>query len=165
MQWTPKILSLAFLVLGSPALAQSAIEHHAWQDRALLEPFSRTAMAITGAIVLWGNPDFAEPGSKMRMTFEAGPSIDLVSVGASWREWDLGGGGQQTAEVFQIAEDPGVLLNGNTLCGDAATYLAFFEDDLPGAGRLLQLVVFDGEDVPEDVNSPGLCATFNYGIE
>lgn len=67
--------------------------------------------------------------------------------------------------MFRIAEDPGVLLNGNTLCGDDATYVAFFEDKLPGAGRLLQLVVFEGEDVPEDVNSPGHCATFNYGIE
>ncbi len=164
MQWTPKILALASMVLASPVAAQSAIEHHAWQDRARFEPFSRTAMAITGAIVLWGNPDFAEPGSKMRMTFEAGPSIDLVSVGASWREWDLGGGGKQTAEVFRVDSDPSVLLNGNTLCGDEVTYLAFFEGDLVGT-RLLQLVAFSGEDVPKDVNSAGLCATFNYEIE
>lgn len=80
------ILAAVIAGLAAPIAAQSAIEHHAWQDRALFEPFSRTAMAITGAIVLWGNPDFAEPGSTMRMTFEAGPSVDLVSVGASWRE-------------------------------------------------------------------------------
>lgn len=164
MQWTPKILLLAFLALASPVAAQSAIEHHTWQDRALFEPFSRTAAAITGAIVLWGNPDFAEPGSTMRMTFESGPSIDLVSVGASWREWDLGGGGKQTAEVFRVGRDPGELLNGNTLCGDDVTYLAFVEGDLMGT-RLLQLVAFSGEDIPKDVNSPGLCATFNYEIE
>lgn len=164
MQWTPKILALACMAMAAPVTAQSAIEHHAWQDRALFEPVSRTAMAITGAIVLWGNPDFAEPGSMMRMTFEAGPSIDLVSVGASWREWDLGGGGKQTAEVFQVGGDPGQLLNGNTLCGDDVTYLAFFEGNLQGT-RLLQLVAFSGEDTPVDVNSAGLCATFNYGIE
>jgi hypothetical protein len=39
-----------------------------------------------------GNPAFAEPGSTMRLTFEAGQSIELVSVGASWREWSLSGG-------------------------------------------------------------------------
>ena len=99
----------------------------------------------------------------MRITFEAGPSIDLMSVGASWREWSLNGG-KQTAEVFQMAKDPGELLNGNTLCGgDGARYLVFFEDDIPGAGRLLQLAVFSGNDVPSDINSDGLCGTFNYG--
>lgn len=159
MQWTPKILALALL-------AQSAIEHHAWQDRALFEPFSRTAMAITGAIVLWGNPDFAEPGSTMRMTFEAGPSIDLVSVGASWREWGLAGG-KQTADVFRIDQDPGELLNGNTLCGgdDAARYMVFFEDAMMGGGRSLQLAVFSGDEPPFDISSDGLCGTFSYGIE
>jgi hypothetical protein len=121
-------------------------------------------MAITGAIVLWGNPDFAQVGSTMRMTFEAGSSIDLESVGASWREWNLGGGGKQTAELFRVAKDPGVLLNGNTLCGDDVTYVAFFEGDLMGGGRSLQLVMFSGEEVPVDVNSDGLCATFNYEI-
>lgn len=122
-------------------------------------------MAITGAIVLWGNPDFAEPGSTMRMTFEAGPSIDLVSMGASWKEWDLGDGGKQTAEVFQVATDPGEHLNCNTLCGDDVTYLAFVEGDLMPGTRLPQLAAFSGDDVPQDVNSDGLCATFNYEID
>lgn len=157
---------LAMACSVGSASAQSAIEHHAWQNRALFEPFSRTAMAITGAIVLWGNPDFAEPGSTMRMTFEAGPSIDLVSVGASWREWSLGGG-KQTAEVFRIDKDPGELLNGNTLCGgdDAARYLVFFEDDMMGGGRSLQAAVFSGSEPPAGINSDGLCGTFSYGID
>jgi hypothetical protein len=165
MRWTQKTLVLAFLVLVSPAQAQSAIEHHAWQDRALFEPFSRTATAITGAIVLWGNPAFAEPGSTMRMTFEAGPSVDLVSAGAFWREWGLSGG-KQTAEVFRVSEDPGELLNGNTLCGpDQATHAVFFEDLAPGGGLLLHLAVFSGKDAPADINSDGLCGTFNYEIQ
>ena len=164
MQWTPKVLSLAFLVLAPPTLAQSAIERHAWQDRGLFEPFSRTAMAITGAIVLWGNPDFAEQGSTMQMTFEAGRSIDLVSVGASWREWDLGGG-KQTAEVFRVAGEPGEPLNGNTLCGGDVTYLAFSEGNLLPGIRFLQLAAFSGEDVPVDINSAGLCGTFSYELE
>ncbi len=116
--------------------------------------------------MLWGNLEFAEPGSTMRMTFEAGPSIDLVSVGATWREWDLGGG-KQTAEIFQIDQDPGELLNGNTLCGedDAAGYLVFFEDEMMGGGRSLQLAVFSGDEPPFDINSDGLCGTFGYAVE
>jgi hypothetical protein len=156
----------AFLALVSPTLAQSAIEHHTWQDRGLYESVSSTARAITGAIVLWGNPEFAEPGSTMRLTFEAGPSIDLVSEGASWREWSLSGG-KQTAGVFRIDQDPGELLNGNSLCGgdDVAAHLVFFEDDTMGGGRSLQLAVFSGDEPPADINSDGLCATFGYVIE
>lgn len=37
------------LALAPSALAQSAIEHHTWQDRGLYEAISSTA----GAIVLW----------------------------------------------------------------------------------------------------------------
>jgi hypothetical protein len=159
-------VALTFLVAAPGAMAQSAIEHHTWQDRGLYEPISTTARAITGAIVLWGNPEFAEPGSELRLTFEAGPSIDLVSEGASWREWSLSGG-RQTAEVFRMDEDPGELLNGNTLCGgdDAPGYLVFFEDDLVGGGRALQLAVFGGDEAPADINSDGLCGTFGYGID
>ena len=160
------LLAAMLLGAGSPAMAQSAIEHHAWQDRGLYEPISSTARAITGAIVLWGNPDFAEVDSTMRLTFEAGPSIDLASDGASWREWSLSGG-KQTAEVFRLAQDPGELLNGNTLCGgdDAASHLVFFEDDMMGGGRSLQLAVFSGSEPPFDINSDGLCGTFSYEIE
>lgn len=165
MSWRPIILSLAFLAIASPTLAQSAIERHVWQDRGLFEPFSRTAMAITGAIVLWGSPGFAESGSTMRMTFEAGPSIDMVSVGVFWREWSLSGG-EQMAEVFRMDSDPGALLNGNTLCGpDQATYAVFFEDDALGTGLLMQLAIFSGDDAPKDINSDGLCGTFNYDID
>lgn len=159
------IAALTFLVAAPGAMAQSAVEHHVWQDRGLYEPISSTARAITGAIVLWGNPDFAEPGSELRITFEAGPSIGLVSEGASWREWSLSGG-KQTAEVFRIDEDPGELLNGNTLCGedDTAGYLVFLEGEMMG-GRSLQLAVFSGDEPPFDINSDGLCGTFSYGIE
>lgn len=156
---------VATLSLASAVAAQSAIEHHSWQDRGLYEPISTTAQAITGAIVLWGNPHFAQAGSTMRLTFEAGASIELMSAGASWREWSLSGG-TQTAEVFRIAQDPGELLNGNTLCGadDAATYLVFLEGETFG-GRSLQLAAFSGDEPPYDVNSDALCGTFNYEVE
>lgn len=89
--WTGGPLVALLLGASGEAPAQSAIEHHTWRDRGLYEPISLTARAITGAIVLWGNPAFAEPGSTMRLTFEAGRSIDLVSVGR------LGGSGAYRA--------------------------------------------------------------------
>ncbi|TJV49885.1 MAG: hypothetical protein E5Y01_21925 [Mesorhizobium sp.] len=107
----------ACLVCGS-ALAQSAIEHHVWQDKRKFEPYSRTAKAITGTIRLSGNPDFATPGSKMAITFGNGKKIGLTSVGASWRQWDETNDKKSTAEVFKLSRDPGALKNGNTLCGD-----------------------------------------------
>jgi hypothetical protein len=157
------VLAAVFGVAG--AQAQSAIEHHTWQDRGLYEPISTTARAITGAIVLWGNPQFAQVGSTTRLTFEAGASIDLESEGASWREWSLSGG-KQNAEVFRIAQDPGELLNGNSLCGDsdAARYLVFSEDRLMSFELYLQVAIFSGAEPPFDINSEGLCGTYSYMI-
>ena len=121
-------------------------------------------MAITGAIRLSGNPDFAEVGSTMQISFDRGEPIGLVSEGASWREWSVAGG-KQTTELFRLSRDPGELLNGNTLCGDNVRYLVFSEGDVLGETRLLEVAVFDSDTPPFDINSDGLCATFTYVVD
>lgn len=154
-------LSLLSLGCSLPVLGQSATEHHAWQDQRTC----RTASAITGAIELFGNPSFADVGSTMRIAFAGGREpVDLTSVGASWREWSIGGG-MQTAEVFSMSADPGTLLNGNALCGEPARFLVFSEGNIMGGGGTLEVAVFSGDEVPFDIQSEGLCATFNYTIE
>jgi len=159
--------SLAFAIAVSltvgPVFAQSAIEHHVWQDARKFEPYSRTAELISGAIRLSGNKQFAIPGSNMTITFGNGKKLQLTSVGASWRQWDDVDDQKVTAEVFMLANDPGVLLNGNTLCGKAARYLVFHES-LSFGTSLLSLAVFEGSNEPIDINSPGLCGTFNYSV-
>lgn len=143
------------------ALAQSAIEHHVWQDARSFAPYSRTAEAITGKIKLSGNKEFAMPGSKMTITFANGTKAQLTSVGASYRNWSDTNDKKITAEVFKIAKDPGKLLNVNTLCGDNATFIVFAEDDSFGTA-LLSMAIFSSKTQPKDINSTGLCATFNF---
>lgn len=158
------VTTLFFISINSwPVLAQSAIEHHVWQDSRNFEPMSRTAMAITGDIGLSGNRSFAEAGSTMQISFGGGEPVDLVSEGASWRQWSVAGD-KETAEVFRLARDPGELLNGNSLCGDDARYLVFFESWL-GSGQMLEVAVFDSKKPPFDINSDGLCATFSYVVD
>ena len=143
------------------AASQSAIEHHVWQDKRSFEPYSRTAEAITGKIRLSGNKDFATPGSKMTITFKNGKTARLTSVGASRRQWSDTSDEKVTAEVFKVAKDPGTLLNGNSLCGGPATFIVFSEDS-SSSSELLSVAVFSSTKAPRDINSPGLCGTFNY---
>lgn len=156
--------ALAASVVAGPVFALSAIEHHVWQDSRKFEAYSRTAESITGDIKLSGNPKFASPGSKMAITFANGKKAQLTSVGASWRQWSDIDDKKVTAEVFKLAKDPGTLLNGNTLCGKAARYIVFHESSSFGAS-LLGVAVFEGSKEPKDINSPGLCGTFNYSVD
>lgn len=114
----PIAFTVAACLVCGPVLAQSATEHHVWQDKRKFVPYSRTAESITGPIRLSENRDFAGPGSKMTITFVNGKKVDLTSVGASWRQWDETDDKKATAEVFKLSRDPGALRNGNTLCGD-----------------------------------------------
>ncbi|MFS2327595.1 hypothetical protein U2P60_19655 [Brucella sp. H1_1004] len=145
------------------AIAQSAIEHHVWQDARTFAPYSRTAEAITGKIKLSGNQEFATPGSKMTITFANGKKAQLTSVGASYRNWSDTNDKKLTAEIFKIAKDPGRLLNGNTLCGDNAKFIVFAEDSSFGTA-LLSMAVFSSKTPPKDIASAGICATFNYTV-
>ncbi|MER9836145.1 hypothetical protein NKJ28_14350 [Mesorhizobium sp. M0145] len=165
----PVAFKIAACVVCGPVLAQSATEHHVWQDKRKFEPYSRTAESVTGAIQLSGNPDFAAPGSKMAITFGNGRKVGLTSVGASWRQWDETSESKATAEVFRLSGDPGALRNGNTLCGDPksdpARYVVFLERSSYGASPLLGMTVFGSKDTPHDINSPNLCGTFNYSTD
>jgi hypothetical protein len=154
-------VTVAFIASSLSVTGQSAIEHHMWQDQRTFEPMSRTAMAITGAIALSGNQSFGEVGSTTEISFDGGEPIELTSMGASWRAWNVTGEAQ-TAEVFRLASDPGILLNGNTLCGDPARYIVFSEGSSYGGDLMLEVAVFSSKKPPFDINSEGLCATFNY---
>lgn len=156
-------IGMLAIIQCSFAFAQSAIEHHAWQDKRAFKPYSTTANAITGTIRLSGNKNFATPGSKMKITFGNGKKSNLTSVGASYRQWLDTSNDKVSAEVFKIAKDPGTLLNGNSLCGDPVSYIVFAED-YSYSSNLLSVAVFSSKKAPWDINSPGLCATYNYVI-
>ena len=160
---------VALTGFASLSLAQSALERHVWQEARSFSPVSRTAVAITGEITLSGNDRFAEPGSTMRMTFGNGAVVDLVSEGASWRPWEIGSPDKQTAEVFRLSEDPGPLVNGNSLCGAGeageALYAVFFTDRFMDGPLTLILAVFQSPDPPFNINSDGICGTYSFDAE
>lgn len=166
-----KFLVVCFLgcLMPNLAMGQAALEHHVWQDKRSFEPMSRTAQAITGPIKLSGNPHFAIAGSKMTITFGNGKSAKLSAVAASWREWNDVDHKKVTAEVFRFDHDPGKLEHGNYLCGgltkSRARYIVFHEDLLLGQTPLLSVAVFESKNAPRDINSPGLCGTFNFYTE
>ncbi len=162
----PIALAIAASIAAGPVFAQSAPEHHVWQDARKFKPYSRTAESIMGSIRLSGNKQFASPGSKMTLTFANGKKVDLTSVGASYRQWSDVGDKKVTGEVFKISKDPGKLLRGNTLCGDPKTdparYIVFMDVPTDDNYPLMGIAVFGSEKAPHDINSSGLCGTFNY---
>lgn len=92
----------------------------------------------------------------MEMSFGNGTTVGLVSVGASWRDWNIGSEEKQTAEAFQFDHDPGELLNSNRLCGadevDAPMFAVFFEHSLFGLPPTLNLAVFQSEEPPPGIS-------------
>jgi len=144
-------------------------QRRVWQDQRMFEPYSRTAQSITGPIKLSGNPQFATRGSEMFLTFGNGNTVKLTSVGAWWKTWSLASDDKVTGEIFQLEHDPGPLNYGNTLCGDPgknpARFFVFHQDTGASGTELLGVAVFRSEKPPDDINSPGLCGTFNFYAE
>ena len=102
----------------------------------------------------------------MAVTFANGASVELTSLGASWREWDVGSADKKNGELFLMAEDPGVLENSNTLCGNKpANFIVFYENRLFDSSLLLGMNVFSSGGPPFDINDPGLCGSFNFSTD
>ena len=104
----------------------------------------------------------------MDVAFGNGGKVGLTSEGGSWNKWDIASEAKQTAEVFRFDHDPGALLNGNTLCGDAeqdqTLHVVFYEDSILGLLPTLNVAVFRSNGPPHDIYSEGLCGIFGYEI-
>jgi hypothetical protein len=163
------VLFFSVFALPNLACAESDIEHHIWQDKRKFEAFSHTATAITGSISLSGNRLFATAGSKMNLTFGNGKTVQLVQIGAVRQVFSLETDEKVTAEIYRMDHDPGILENGNSLCGGTKDttpiFIVFFEASVLGSEPLLETVVFQSKKAPIDRDSPGLCGTFNYSIK
>lgn len=147
---------LVLSALASPVLAQDQLMP--WQRDASFAALSDTAFSITGDITLTGTPE------EKILTTASGAEIYLHFVEDRSSGWNLSDPEVWPGGVFAVDEDPGELENGNTLCGeDPATYLVFtpLEDSI--AGSILQIAVFNGA-APENIDSNGLCGTFNYAL-
>ena len=118
------------------------------------DPMSRTANAVTGPVI----------ASESRLIFGNGAQTALSHLSDTSADWG-DSGTDVTAQVFAMEADPGELLNGNTLCGgDSPSHLVAYQNEIFGMWSMT-LAVFHGEDVPEDLDSPGLCGTYSYALD
>lgn len=146
---------LTVALMAMAAMAQAEDWTMPWQKDASFAAYSTTAASITGDISIRGTD------SEKVLTTGTGTEITLTFVEDRSSGWNLNDNEVWPGGVFAIAQDPGKLVNDNTLCGaDPATYLVF----TPLDDALLQMAVFSGA-APENIESPGLCGTYNYSIE
>ena len=117
---------------------------------------SGTADAITGPVSI----------STSAITFGNGKTVALSLVAdGQTGQWDMIGGTSPKAQVLRLAQDPGALLNRNTLCGGnrAATYLVVYNQSgrFAGPGEIA-LLAFHSAKPPKSVGDSGFCGSFGY---
>lgn len=117
---------------------------------------SGTAVAITGPVTL----------STRVVSFGNGKAVALSLIADGQKgQWDIIGGTSLKAQVLRLAQDPGPLLNRNTLCGGnrTATFLVVYNQtgSYAGPGEIT-LLAFHGDKAPKSSNDPSLCGSFGY---
>ncbi len=144
-------IALTMALCAAPAMAQSALD----QDvLGLFEPLSRTAISITGPILI----------SPSSIAF-GGITVLTTPQGKYWRVWG-DDSKKSAAKVYELKSDPGKLLQGNTLCGSNPARFAVVwpsYDELIGGS--VKLAIYSSSDAPYDSSSPGLCGIFNYVLK
>ena len=96
-------------VLVGPASSQPLLE-----EPMAFNPYSETAMAITGPVIL----------STTKMVFETGKFINLQMLDAQAAGGWGASGDVPVAQLFRVLGNAGPLRRGNTLCGDQpVTYM------------------------------------------
>jgi hypothetical protein len=144
---------VAFILMGisgNPAVAQPLEE----EPRAF-NPYSETALAITGPVIL----------STSRMVFETGGFLELETVNqAASGVWGVSGD-VPVAQVFRVTGDVGPLRRDNNLCGDQSiTYMAAWAEELSGS-EYLGVAMFSGTEMPGGAIEEGTCGTYFYSID
>ncbi len=141
---------IAMGILGGPASTQPILE-----DAKAYNPYSETATAITGPVIL----------STRRMVFETGRFLDLeIHDSKSSGNWGASGD-VPVAQVFRVSGDVGPLRQGNTLCGDQPiTYMAAWDEE--GSGfSYLGIAMFTGIEAPKSIADQTMCATYFYSMD
>jgi hypothetical protein len=111
--------------------------------------YSRTAMAITGDIVL----------SPTRLR-AAGVDIPL-KVAADLPRFRSYDGSQVGARILAVGSSKDFkLLNGNRFgCGKPIRWIAVWRED---GGKRLAMATFENKGMPTGYSSPGFCASYHY---
>lgn len=137
-------------VAGAPASSQAILK-----DSKAFIPYSKTAIAVTGPVIL----------STDRMVFETGSSLDLEVVDqVASGDWGASGD-VRMAQLFRVSGNAGPLRRGNTLCGDQPiTYMAAWNEESSGF-EYLGIAMFTSPDLPSGVGDRSMCATYFYSID
>lgn len=143
------MLVMALGILGGPASSQPLLE-----ESQAFNPYSETAMAITGPVIL----------SSKRMVFETGRFLDLeVHDHRAAGNWGASGD-VPDAQIFRVSGDVGPLRQGNTLCGDQPiTYMAAWDEEVSGFSYL-GIAMFTGIDAPKSIADQTMCATYFFSM-
>ena len=137
-------------VLGGPAFSQPLLE----EPRAF-NPYSETAMAITGPVIL----------STKKMVFETGKFNNLEMLDSQAAGGWGASGDVPVAQVFRVLGSAGPLRHGNTLCGDhPVTYMAAWNENNSGF-KPLGIAMFTGLDAPTGIAAQGICATYFFSMD
>ena len=137
-------------ISGTPAKSQPLIE-----DAKAFNPYSETAIAITGPVIL----------STKRIVFETGGLLDLdiLDQAASGR-WGASGN-LPVAQVFRVSADVGPLRQENTLCGDQpVTFMAAWDEEISGFQHL-GIAMFTGAEMPTGVTEESICGTYFFSLD
>jgi hypothetical protein len=144
-----RVLTVVLGLVAGMASAEGALP---WEGDVTLAAYSKTAMSITGDVVISG------PIEARQVTFGSGAGMGIVPVGEVMADWSLTGSEAANAMIYAAKGDPGVLLNGNSLCGaETPARFVVFTDE----GDFIQMAVFSGEQ-PTGIDAPGLCGTYGF---
>ena len=137
-------------ILAGPASSQPLLE-----KPMAFNPYSETAMAITGPVIL----------STTKMVFETGKFINLEMLDSQAAGGWGASGDLPVAQVFRVLGSAGPLRRGNTLCGDQpVTYMAAWNENT-SEFKLLGIAMFTGLDAPTGVAAQGICATYFFSMD
>lgn len=129
---------------SQPVAAQGPWVGQSWQA------YSSISIAITGNITTMPTEIIFGNGARMpvRVVQENVPGV-----------WSFGSE-VGTATILQVTPPTNpILLEGNTLCGTQATYIALAVDARGG----MTMTVFRGASVPQSSQSNDVCAMYDYG--
>lgn len=145
------LVALISVATATAASAQSAVEHYSWEAPRPLVPLSRTATAITGPVRV----------REQSVTFN-GKMVSAEKIGRAYRVWGMKDE-LNTGTIIRLVNDPGVLKNGNTLCGsDKARFVVLWQSYSETTGGTVEMAVFSGDEPPIDGRSSGLCGIYSY---
>lgn len=152
------VLALFLLLSVTPANAETM----PWSKGGKFEPASPTTNNMVGALVLSVGAD----GKLASIEFPSGTIATVQSLGIVKGEWDFGGD-PIFAEVVEITGDPGKMLNGKALCGDAApARFAVFSVQLwSDPDGNLSVDLFNSEQAPTGIYDDGQCLPLSYSLD